>query len=1005
MSTFSKWNLLLLTQYFSRSNESENVWLRTTRVELDAIGVHLGGTKGLIEAVRNGHEWLPLDRSNSATMAGNLANQRGAAHLPDAYIDPGSLQTDYAGWNAPTYLPHLALWVLASSEENNSGFYNTISTLVDRDFTNVDINKLRQVMFSVWEDLERWSVSETQGRFGSFQVRVLGAHVFVGIPRSQCMMSQKDEIGLHNLFKVCEIQPEHDLTEQSFNRILQFGAEVHTLSVRLRNAMANNEYHKPLFLMISEVLKAWNGVIYETETPRPSGAFVRNVSIDEVGLSLRPSDDVMSWLIQCRFPSSSVSNRCNIVIAGTSGATISCRLERLGDYFRSADQEHQVLLQNALVRSTNEAIEASTSSSEEDEFEVGMGAKSLQISQRQFRIFCWDRFGDYLIERNLPTSGSAYILISPSITNEFRNFLKTESIRHTSMSSKGLPAGWSLICITTVEDLLSTHRQWLSENDFSSTSLVGLRFVGGQSIIQGRTKLYAFYDLPFLELEAPPGTQITTDGLTLHQIEVDLQNQHKSLVKTFRLEVVSKGGVVFRIRARNGDGVANLTLRLSVPEGTVLGENDIFSLDQLGRPSEDSELGVQGIIVRNNQPDLMSETPNDPMELDDGQLPNTMSPDGAIQNTVSAQFLDSLAQVGSMTYGRARDQLYRLAANAAQDIEPTIVLYELRSRGHLEIQTDVRGHTVRIHAVPPALYSLPITQDKLPVFGVSGTLRLQHWVDLFSNSDCMAFIEATYGVKLPVVRLVTIDLQSLINLAVSSGFLTAFEPGDQISSWAGSLASANQSLTSWGWENVLTELHQLQRLTPNSALFKAVKPAHMSVEPKVSQQLFRFDDPTIPKLQVYVLGAINDDGQTRFSFIQDSRWGVWIAIAAFAKMMRLHHGEQEADPWPIHYDESSRSLWLPARLRPPTLIDRALNLCAASAPIVVRVNGQSNKATDKVDLFLDGELIGGVHRVYTEFKSGLWLCYRWVPKSVALKVSSLLGGTLVPLVKANTIQH
>jgi hypothetical protein len=80
-------------------------------------------------------------------------------------------------------------------------------------------------------------------------------------------------------------------------------------------------------------------------------------------------------------------------------------------------------------------------------------------------------------------------------------------------------------------------------------------------------------------------------------------------------------------------------------------------------------------------------------------------------------------------------------------------------------------------------------------------------------------------------------------------------------------------------------------------------------------------------------------------------------------------------------------------------------LCSGSAPIAVNVTGVYNNDTDKVDLFANGAPIGGVHRVYTDFKSGLWLCYRWVPKSVAQKVSTLLGGTLVPLGVSDAVEH
>ena len=265
--------------------------------------------------------------------------------------------------------------------------------------------------------------------------------------------------------------------------------------------------------------------------------------------------------------------------------------------------------------------------------------------------------------------------------------------------------------------------------------------------------------------------------------------------------------------------------------------------------------------------------------LDGEKIPVTQehlisTPDALPQNSVAAKFLDSLAQIGSISYGAARDQISRLGESVGQFLQPALLLLELRSRGHLEIQTDDKGHMIRIHAVPPTLYSLPALHDGFVMFGVCGSLRMQHWVDLIELDDCLIFIEGQQFDRLPVVRLAAVDLESMLHVAQILGFLAVLYPSDALLKWAGSLARATSELSNWGWGSFSAHLGQLQRLHPESARFIAVTNGELTVDQKTGRQLFRLDDPAVPGLQVYVLGSIQPNGMTSFSFIHDSRWGV-----------------------------------------------------------------------------------------------------------------------------------
>ena len=174
----------------------------------------------------------------------------------------------YRGLMAPPYLPCLALWVLASSEAEE-GFYAKVESILGKPFHNAPA--VTTAMETVWKDLEHWSIFETSGRFGRFRVRVLGEHRFVGIPRSQCMVSRKDVDGVCQLFTACHLRPKQELTPVLFHKILELGKDSHHLSNSLKYAMQRTEYHDPLISLIGNLLDSWDGRSPRIEGGRQEG--------------------------------------------------------------------------------------------------------------------------------------------------------------------------------------------------------------------------------------------------------------------------------------------------------------------------------------------------------------------------------------------------------------------------------------------------------------------------------------------------------------------------------------------------------------------------------------------------------------------------------------------------------------------------------------------------------------------------------------------------------------
>ena len=154
LNLYDEWNALLLKEYFGPANDGEQVWIQTTREELDEFGFRLGGTAGLIDAVKTGPSWSNWSPKHIVLIVNSLVRQRNsAASRMAAYKDPGRHEELYENLDAPAYMPYVALFVLAASEVGEGGYYATTAELSDGFFESSEDS--RELLRSVWNDLSR----------------------------------------------------------------------------------------------------------------------------------------------------------------------------------------------------------------------------------------------------------------------------------------------------------------------------------------------------------------------------------------------------------------------------------------------------------------------------------------------------------------------------------------------------------------------------------------------------------------------------------------------------------------------------------------------------------------------------------------------------------------------------------------------------------------------------------------------------------------------------------
>ncbi|HRK69348.1 MAG TPA: hypothetical protein PKY73_17480, partial [Hyphomonas sp.] len=460
MSPFVEWNSLLLSHFFPPSAEGEETWLHATRMALDSIGLRLGGAEGLVAAIEEGPPWLS-DYRTVADAAGRLVRQRTAERRSPSYVDPGDIDATYAGVRAPAYLPYLALWVLAASDATH-GFYARVEQLSAKPFPR-DESTVRDEMIGAWQDLEKWSRA-CDGRFGVFAVRVLGCHRFVGMPRSQCLMSPKDMLGLPRLFSECGVRPRQPLKGHLFGQMAARATEAYYLSTGLRGAFADPAYEEPLRHMVASALETWDGTTprigvgasaeVTREDARHNGA-----EMDVVMLVLRPGTTATAdWDVHWRIPALGGAGTVDLVAGdGRWQAT----LEETGTHASTRSAGLQDEAGRLVVKAGASDVEF-TALFVEGGDENGPGVRRLVLPMRQIRVLAWDvpdsALGQELIEREVPLSGPCFLLYADDQAGFLARHLGASRARWEPFISKGLPRGWSLGGLHHCELLLPEQR-------------------------------------------------------------------------------------------------------------------------------------------------------------------------------------------------------------------------------------------------------------------------------------------------------------------------------------------------------------------------------------------------------------------------------------------------------------------------------------------------------------------------------------------------------------------
>lgn len=1021
MDAFSSWNLTLLRSFFSLGSGGDQVWLAVDPDELWAIAPELGGDQGLLEAVRSGPSWPTIwdgyyRYASSGTTVdlvqramGMLIQRQRAIYRPPGYIDPGSLDESYEGLHAPPYLPILAVLVRNSALQEDNSYYPALRAELGLPET-WSSNEMR-ALIPLWEDLDRWTAS-TGGRFGRFTYRSLGTHRFIGIPRSQIVISRRDAKALTRLFAQAGVRGGQKASPKLLQELVESARGMLYLSSPFRQALEQPEFREPIADRIASILDDWDGVVIgPAASALGNDDSAQDAASDlEVALGLADGNN-LPWEVRWRVPAVRDAGR---VFITTGGGTWEA--EFAGTEAVTTEPTNDVNADAArvlLARSANEEVSLDLSIKHPDTPNgQALGEVVLRRRPLRYLVPVRESVGQsarrVLLERPLPSHGPAYLLAPPGNAGLLRQVLQQVHIRHAPCPADGLPEGWVLFLLPECAEISDAQRDQLPDGYASGVRTRTIRLVGGRPIQRAGVRQYLSFDLPSVELDAPDGTMLVAPGLRFTpQVGNEISGgdgggvEDLSTVRRFDVEIAAAQARTFEIRAMFGGEVLDtVRLRLAPESGLEVASGTSFAVDPRGNPIRGGD-GLKGVLPESGVEPSSSDLTHANFCVDVGWPAHS---DGAleIKRLPAARFLYTLSQLGSMALGPARDHLRRLCGLGSN---PYDVLRELRGRGFLEIEANSKGHWVRVHAVPPFIYVLPVTaRQGSVVASLGGTMPLQQWdvVCDAASHGLTAMRELEGGrTHLRAVRLVAPSLNALREFASDAKLNVVIGAAQRVAAWAAGIDEVGENIMAAGVESLGAAVRQVERFMPAQGRF-VPSPSRMSLLPGPSSQLFQVEDMETGSHWIYVLGYRTETATTQYTFVRDARWGIWLALASAAKWAQAAMRRDDLHPWPLHYDSSNRTLWLPSRLNLPVVLERALLLCSGAPPIAERVCSTPVDEGVGLSRFDDGRDLGVVSYAYQDYvpkhpESARWLGYRWVPEEIAREVASKLGAALRPL--------
>jgi len=268
------WNDLLAKHYFDSSMAGREVLLYVNEEIIKQLGEPYGaGVWELIEAVKKGPDWATKpELCQRALQAYDKWRERGIEY--------------------PPYVAYLVFFVLAAVTETDyapHSYYPGLRKLLGEP-QDLGMPSHFSSMIVLWDDLEKWSREDKHEELGRFVARIRGGWIYVGLPRSQTILSEKERKHLPNIFYKAGLDPTDLPSPEIIPQILSYYGDTvleNRTKVLLKggsteDAVSKN-LKKALVDLVLEELEEWDGTVLKQGTEEGGEA----VPIQQIHTSLR----------------------------------------------------------------------------------------------------------------------------------------------------------------------------------------------------------------------------------------------------------------------------------------------------------------------------------------------------------------------------------------------------------------------------------------------------------------------------------------------------------------------------------------------------------------------------------------------------------------------------------------------------------------------------------------------------------------------------------------------
>jgi hypothetical protein len=986
---FADWNHRLLMHFFGAFAEGQLVRLAISEDVLDEEFADLGGSKEFLRVVRAGPDWPVKYDSTYRDWAYPSTLIDRAVGLWSQWMNPWTRHPDYVAQldDAPSYLPYLCLLCYAWTVELNGVAAHNFFTRLEQAYPRHGLNGAIDQLTCLWDGLAQWT-DRLDGRCGTFAVERLGGMDHVGIPKAQVILTARCIERLPHLFSCAGLVPGQVYDIAQFEQsIVNCPGACQDLGQNVRDAiMEGNAIGQSAIQQLWQHFDEWDGAVphLEAEGHEGQGNGAPRQAVPRagelvMGLVPSPAEDAQQWQLEAYV--SGVNLPGGNIDFDAQGQLCTVQLSDLvsGPVVRQNDARP---LEHCHFFEDLEEFDLDAVWRDEHD---GERRVLLRYRARPIRVFSW--FGPALIQRNgLPAEGDAYVLVHEQSMENWAVWQEElpEAVQVIEdLPQAGLPAGWTLYCVSGLG--LLDNEQW---QRFPDGGEVGrprpkvIRLVGGSRARKtGVRRTYLPFDPPQVVVEAEGDITLSAVNATLEegsmldpQVPQWARSMNQSTTRRYRVEPHSDAAVVSVSVKRDGAELERVSfglVRNDVEAGIAAPAN--FRLDNTGEPASGTD-GAIGLCVAQNAP---------PWPFHDGPCEDGI-PLGEYldEDRPWFQFFQWLAAHGRVSFTRARDLITNLLGQTGARTNPTRETRALLHLGHLELQTDSRGRWAFVHAVPFALYALPLTREGCFQAVAGGTISRDSLRRLVATAAALHVSVdvrgqtggGTFGYLLapPRIRLLSNDLEALEYVAQECGAQWLSTPP------AWSIAHWSANLQTW--------IDQIRwRIEAGPPAEATYRPCDFKTRdgdtwpPFGTHKLSRLDDPVTQRhFSYYLVRRERED--FRHAPVAQRAWACWHVhndvMKALAAQVQLN-----LPSIPVAYEAEHRMLVVPLELELPLLLTRSLVACSGLTPLLLRA--------DQYPAYADPANGFTPHAGYT----GPCLGYRHVPQRIADIVLGKVGAS------------